>query len=161
MSPYLVMKCHRHNWAVLKGRCLSVCVSLCVCVCVCVLVAQLCPTLCDPTDYSPPGFSVHGILQARVLEWITIPFSIGTSKCRGRTLVSCITGRFFTVWATGKSSWALCHKSPPRSHVGLEGSLIMSRHLALTWCSRMETFRPWAEPWCVSAEGLHIPTKCS
>ena len=42
---------------------------------VAVLVAQLCPTLCDPTNYSPPGSSVHGILQARTLEWIAIPFS--------------------------------------------------------------------------------------
>ena len=40
----------------------------------CVSVAQSCPTLCDPTDCSPPGFSVHGIFQTRVLEWIAIPF---------------------------------------------------------------------------------------
>ena len=38
-------------------------------------VAELCPTLCDPMNCSPPGFSVHGILQARILEWIAIPFS--------------------------------------------------------------------------------------
>ena len=48
----------------------------------CVLVAQSCPTLCDPMDCSPPGFSVHGILQARILEWISIPFSRGTSQSR-------------------------------------------------------------------------------
>ena len=48
---------------------------------------------------SPPGFSIHGILQARILEWIAIPFSRGTSQPRDRTLVSCIAGRFFTVWA--------------------------------------------------------------
>ena len=41
---------------------------------VCVLVAQLCLTLCNPMNCSPPGFSVHGILQARILEWIAIPF---------------------------------------------------------------------------------------
>ena len=40
-----------------------------------VLVAQSCPTLCNPTDCGPPGFSVHGILQARILEWVAIPFS--------------------------------------------------------------------------------------
>ena len=62
--------------------------SPCVCVCVCVLVAQSCLTLCDPTDCSPPGFSVHGILQAQILEWIDIPFSRGTSQTRDRTLVS-------------------------------------------------------------------------
>ena len=43
--------------------------------CVCVLVAELCPTLCDPMNYSPPGSSVHGILQARIMEWLAIPFS--------------------------------------------------------------------------------------
>ena len=68
-----------------------------------VLVAQLCPTLCEPTNCSPPSFSVHGILQTRILEWISIPFSRRTSKPRDQTLVSCLTGRFFTVWATGKS----------------------------------------------------------
>ena len=43
------------------------------------VVAQLCPTLCDLIDYSPPGSSVHGILQARILEWVTVPFSRGSS----------------------------------------------------------------------------------
>ena len=70
---------------------------------VCVSVAQLCPTICDPMDCSPSGSSVHGIPQARILEWIAIPFSRGISQPRDRTKVSCITGRFFTVWATGKS----------------------------------------------------------
>ena len=48
---------------------------MCVCMYVCVLVAQSCPTLWDPMDYSPPGSSVHGILQARILEWGAISFS--------------------------------------------------------------------------------------
>ena len=48
---------------------------LCVCVCVCVLVAQSCLTLCDPMDWGSLGSSVHGILQARILEWIAMPFS--------------------------------------------------------------------------------------
>ena len=43
-------------------------------------VAQSCPTLCDPVDYSPPGSSVHGILQARIMEWVAIPFSRNTQK---------------------------------------------------------------------------------
>ena len=46
------------------------------------LVAQLCPALCDPMNWSPPGFSVHGILQARKLEWVAIPFSRVSSRCR-------------------------------------------------------------------------------
>ena len=48
---------------------------MCVCVCVCVLVAQSCLTLCDPMDCSPPGSFVHGILQAKLLEWVAISFS--------------------------------------------------------------------------------------
>ena len=74
-----------------------------------VLVAQSCPTPCDPTDCSPPGYSVHGILQARVLEWTAIPFSRGSSWPRDQTRASCIAGRFFTIWATGKTnSWGSC-----------------------------------------------------
>ena len=47
-----------------------------------VLVTQLCPTVCDPVDYSPPGSSVHGTLQARILEWVAIAFSRGSSRPR-------------------------------------------------------------------------------
>ena len=65
-----------------------------------VLVTQLCLTLCDPMDYSLPASTVHGILQARILQWVAIPFSRGSSQPRGRTGVSCIAGRFFTIWAT-------------------------------------------------------------
>ena len=63
-----------------------------------VLVAQLYPSLCDPMDYSPAGSSVQGILQARILKWVAIPFSRESSWPRDWTWVS--TGRFFTVWAT-------------------------------------------------------------
>ena len=68
--------------------------SLC-CVMLC-LVAQLCPTLCDPMDCSPPGSSVHGILQSRILEWVAMPSSRGSSQPRDWTQVSCIAGKFFT-----------------------------------------------------------------
>ena len=51
-------------------------------------VAQLCPTLCDPMDCSLPGASVHGILQERILEWVAVPFSRGSSQPRDRTQVS-------------------------------------------------------------------------
>ena len=63
-------------------------------------VAQSCLTLCDPMDCSLPGFSVHRIFQARVLEWVAISFSRGSSWPRDRTQVSCITGRRFNLWAT-------------------------------------------------------------
>ena len=58
------------------------------------LVTQSCLILCDPMDCSPPGFSVHGILQARILEWVAIPFSRGSSRPRDRTLISFIAGGF-------------------------------------------------------------------
>ena len=57
-----------------------------------VLFAQLCPTLCGPVDCSPPGSSVHGILQARILEWVAIPFSRGSSQPRDQTWISRIEG---------------------------------------------------------------------
>ena len=62
-----------------------------------VLVAQLCLTLYDPMDCSLPGSSIHGILQARILEWVAIPFSRASSQPRDQTLVSCSAGRFFTI----------------------------------------------------------------
>ena len=64
------------------------------------LVAQSCPTLWDPMDCSPPGSSVHGISQARILEWVAISFSRGSSLPRDWICISCISGEFFTNWAT-------------------------------------------------------------
>ena len=64
-----------------------------------VLFAQSCLTLCGPVDCSPPGSSVHGILQAGILEWVAYPFSRGFSWPRDWSWVSCIAGGFFTIWA--------------------------------------------------------------
>ena len=63
-----------------------------------VKVTQSCLTLCDPMDYI-----VHWILQARILEWVAIPFFKGSSQLRDQTQVSHITGRFFIIWATRKA----------------------------------------------------------
>ena len=63
-----------------------------------VKVAQLCPTLCNPMDGT-----VHGILQARILEWVAIPFFRRSSQPRDRTEVSLIGGRRFNLWATRDS----------------------------------------------------------
>ena len=63
-------------------------------------VAQSCPTLCDPMDCNLPGSSIHGIFQARTLEWVAISFSRRSSQPKDWTLVSCIVGRSFTIWAT-------------------------------------------------------------
>ena len=59
-----------------------------------------CLTLCNPIDCSPPGFSGHGILQARMLEWVAIPFPRGSSRPRERTSFSCSTGKL--VWRDSK-----------------------------------------------------------
>ena len=67
-----------------------------------------CVRLCDPMDCSLPGSLVHGILQARILERVAIPFFKGSSWPRDQMWVSCIAGRFFTVWATREvqdSAW--------------------------------------------------------
>ena len=72
-----------------------------------VKVTQSCPTLCDLMDYT-----VHGILQARILEWVAFPFSRGSSQPRDRTQVSCVAGGFFTSRATREAlrirEWVAC-----------------------------------------------------
>ena len=68
-----------------------------------VKVTQSRPTLCNPMDCGLPGFSVHGILQARILEWIAIPFSMGSSQLRDQTQLSHTAGVFLTTWATRES----------------------------------------------------------
>ena len=61
-------------------------------------IAQLCLILCDPMDYT-----IHGILQARILEWVAFPFSRGSSQPKDQTQISCIAVGFFTSWATKKA----------------------------------------------------------
>ena len=80
-----------------------------------VLVTQSCPALRDTVDCSPPGSPVHGTLWGRILEWVDIPFSRGPSWPRDQTQVSCIAGRFFTIWATRETViltvinlWTVC-----------------------------------------------------
>ena len=76
--------------------------KLCFEGCCCCLVAQSCLTLCDPMACSLPGTSVHGFLQAWILEWVAMPSSRGSSWPRDRTWVSCTAGRFFTAEPPGK-----------------------------------------------------------
>ena len=82
------------------------------------LVTQSSPTLCDPMDCSPPGSSVLEPYQAGMLEWVAIPFSRGSSQPRAWTQVSCIAGRFFTVWAPGKP-------------IGFQGALLFWKPLKM------------------------------
>ena len=78
-------------------------ICVCACVCVCVLVILSCLTLCDPMDCSPPGSSVHGILQARILERVAISSSRRSSQPRDRTQVSHIAGDSLLSEPPGKS----------------------------------------------------------
>ena len=66
------------------------------------LVTKSCPTLCNPMDCNPPSSSVYEILRTRMLEWVDISFSRGSSRPRDGTHVSCITGRFSTTKPPGK-----------------------------------------------------------
>ena len=93
------------------------------------LVAQLCPALCNPMDCSLPGSSVHGILQARILEWVDIPFPRGSSQPRDWTWASCIAGGLFTIWAT---------MEVPMSGAGEYNLLI--RLLLISWHHKQKTF---------------------
>ena len=83
-----------HDWVTELNRKVKVKVS-----------QQSCLTLYDPRHYSPLGSSVHGILQARVLVWVAISFSRGSSQPRHQTQVSYIVGRHLTLWATREVSW--------------------------------------------------------
>ena len=69
-------------------------------------VTQSCPALSDSMNCSPPGFSVHGILWVRTLEWVAVPSSRGSSQLRDRTQVSHIADGFSTSWATAQECWS-------------------------------------------------------
>ena len=82
-----------------------------------VKVTQSCLTLWDPMDYR-----VHGILQARILEWVSFPFSRGSSQPRDQTQVSHIAGRFFTIWATREA------------HIPLVSLIFLKKSLVFNFC---------------------------
>ena len=93
ISPFLKLK-------LANGSCILLCFSNNLLLDLLCLVTQSCPTLCNHMDCSPPGSSVNGILQARILECMAMPSSRESSQPRDQTLVSRIAGRFFTVWAS-------------------------------------------------------------
>ena len=80
---------------------------------VCMLSLQFCLTLCDSMERSPPGSSVQGILQARILKWVAIPFSRSSPWPKDRTWVSCIAGGFFTTWTTREAQMNIVWKYKP------------------------------------------------
>ena len=96
-------------------------------VCVCMLVTQSCLTFCDPVNCSPPASFVQAILQARILEWVAISFSRGSSQPRDQTWVSCIVGGFFTIWPSREGPWCGWTSSNQLKDVGAEmGTLQIS-----------------------------------
>ena len=100
------------------------------CVCIHAKLIQSCLTLCEPMGYSPPSSSVHGILLARILEWVIISFSRGPSWLRDRTRVSCIVGKLFTVWTT---RWAYVNLTyPPKLYISWGQEQNMN-HLWVIW----------------------------
>ena len=149
-------------------------------------VVQSCPTLCDPVDCSPPGSSVHGILQARILEWVAISFSRGSSRPRDQTQVSCIAGRCFNLWTTReeaqrlkrgsakqikepkkgyKGCFTLAHSvplwssSPAHANTVLYNLCAGPGHLG---CEAMEELGEWGASWRSNSKGLktRLPSPC-
>ena len=122
------------------------------------LITQLCLTLGDPKDCSPPGSSVHGILQARILEWVAIPLSRGSSWPRDRTQVSHIAGRFLTMWATreanaiekNKTSQGKWKQGLPFYRTVRQGSSIrrhLNRELKELGTGRRDIIKNFLIPW--------------
>ena len=100
-----------------------------------VKVTQSCPTLCNPLDYT-----VHGILQARVLEWVAFPFSRGSFQRRDRTLVFSIAGRFFTSWAIREGLGPLStHPAPRRKAHNPIKEMGGFSELKQSWCRSLMT----------------------
>ena len=107
-----------------------------------VKVAQLCLTLCDPMDYT-----LHGILQARILEWVAVPSSRGSSQPRDRTQVSFIASGFFTRWATSELNLGLLFPSAKTKsgnkvvgvlRVGREEGNASRRQVTVPWASDVQ-----------------------
>ena len=96
----------------------------------CAELLQSCLTLCNPSHHSPPDFSVHGILQASILQWVAISFFRRSSRPRDRTQASYMAGRFFTVWPTKEAHldiyWKLKQRKPKQNpHIMNECVLTM------------------------------------
>ena len=106
---------------------------------------ESCLTLCNPMDQSPPGSSVHGILQPRILEWVAMPSSRGSSWPRDWTQVSCISciaGEFFHRWASQgspqhstiplKSIQVVAYTNSSFLYTAMQYSIVWIYHICLT-----------------------------
>ena len=103
-----------------------------------------CPSLCGPMDCSPPGSSVPGALQARVLEWIAIPSFRGSSRPRDQTCNCCLAGKFFPTATPGKPH-CLPYQGAKQSHEKFQnsGRRAKTKLLGHLWPSWAAVGRPW------------------
>ena len=111
-------------------------------------VAQSCPTLCNIMDCSLPCFSVHGIFQARIQEWVDMPFSRGSSQARDQAQVSCTAGRGFNLWAA-REALACYRRSKIKPETGRQ-------YLQNTWVWMYLSLRLvqlFVTPWTVAHQG--------
>ena len=120
----------------------------------CVHAKSLQSCLCDPMDCSPPRSSVHEIFQARILEWVAISFSRGSSQPRDQTQVFCTAGRFFTNWATreathlkASSNFLLQAEQTKRKNLPHIYQLLNSFRKTTIFCHWQERHTYWACPW--------------
>ena len=138
--------------------------GVCVCVCVCVhaKLLQLCPTLCSPMDCSPPGSSVRGILQARILEWIAVPSSSGSSW-PGMKPVSlsspALAGRFFTISATWEGYVYINEYLQPLLFLSLPSHVrLFATPWTVAWQASLSLTTSWSSPKFMATEPV-MPSK--
>ena len=127
-------------------------------------VAQSCLTLCNP-------IIIHGILQARILEWVAVPFSRVSSQPRDQTQVSCIAGGFFTSWATREALYKwyymiffslsdVLHSVWPVSRSEFVGLSFRQLNFSFSW-SAFSLALPGKSAWESSPRGQHLERGCS
>ena len=123
-------------------------------------VAQSCPTLYDLLEYT-----VHGILYARILEWLAFPFSRGSSQPRDQTQLSHIAGVFFTSWATVSSRSCFCWLYRPSPPLAAKNIISLISVLTIWWCPCVESSPVLLEEGvcydqCVLLAKLYQPLPC-
>ena len=120
--------------------------------CVCVKLLQVCPTLCDPMDFSLPGSSAHGILQARILKWVAMSSSRGSSRPRDQTCissVSCINRRVLYLLHPLGSSHSFLWMTGASQSISFYGSVVKDKNKKPTCQCRRPEVDPWVRkiPW--------------
>ena len=154
------LKCRSRGEKSLENICVCVCIHIYACIHICVytymhacMCVQSCSTLCDPMDCNQPTSTVHGISQSRILEWVAISYSRGSSQLRDQTHLSsssylgffmiCITWEIYTYVYTSVQSlccvqlfatpWTAAHQAPrAQTHVHWDSDTIQPTHPLLS-----------------------------